>query len=291
MTSSKKHDVSKERKVKLAGRLTIIKSKCRLVALVIIFVYLNSFSTLKSQDILTRGEVYDFEIGDIFHFRLEYSDGGMGGETHILNFEITDKYYSTTGDSLIYARDNQKKIITSEYPVWVYYYYSDTFIIDNLDGLIHNGEINHVYSDPYMYNGRTINKYSWDNEWNHGYDMYAEGCGSTADYLANNDGSGAYSQKDLVYYKKGEEEWGAPLIVSLNENEYNDSKFSLYPNPVYKTIHITPSSDIEEVFIINNSGQILIRSTKSEIDVSSLTGGIYIVEIKVNSNFVKKKLM
>lgn len=238
MTSSKKHDVSKERKVKLAGHLTIIKSKCRLVALVIIFVYLNSFSTLKSQDILTRGEVYDFEIGDIFHFRLEYSDGGMGGETHVLNFEITDKYYSTTGDSIIYARDNQKKIITSEYPVWVYYYYSDIFIIDNLDGLIHNGEINHVYSDPYLYNGRTINKYSWDNEWNYGYVTYAEGCGSTADYLENNDWTGAYSMKNLVYYKKGDEEWGEQLIVSINEKFTDDLEYLIYPIPTHDYINI-----------------------------------------------------
>ena len=80
---------------------------------------------LKSQSILTIGEIYDYELGDIFH--IEHIDTGAGFEFHsITNIEILDKYYSQDNDTLFYVRDIAYKSIYGPPPSgWNYDYYTD----------------------------------------------------------------------------------------------------------------------------------------------------------------------
>lgn len=62
----------------------------------------------------------------------------------------------------------------------------------------------------------------------------------------------------------------------------------VYPNPVVNEIHIQYQNDIEAV-LFNQLGQEVYRTNKKTIDFSSLTKGLYILQVnnKTNSNNFK----
>jgi hypothetical protein len=66
----------------------------------------------------------------------------------------------------------------------------------------------------------------------------------------------------------------------------------IYPNPVYDLLTIELEEEITSVNIISLDGRILLNeSTKNIIDVSSLSAGIYFVEVKTDRNSYRKKIV
>lgn len=67
----------------------------------------------------------------------------------------------------------------------------------------------------------------------------------------------------------------------------------LINNPVYNTLKIFGTNQIEAVRIINITGQLILEdfSTNSEIDVSTLKAGIYLVELKTEFGIKKFKFI
>ncbi|MAB39839.1 MAG: hypothetical protein CL528_06155 [Aequorivita sp.] len=57
--------------------------------------------------------------------------------------------------------------------------------------------------------------------------------------------------------------------------------FSIYPNPTNGVLSINSSSTVSEITIYNNIGQLLFTfKEKNQIDISTLSKGIYFVKIK-----------
>ncbi|MDP2687967.1 MAG: T9SS type A sorting domain-containing protein [Aequorivita sp.] len=81
--------------------------------------------------------------------------------------------------------------------------------------------------------------------------------------------------------------------LSIEENTAN--LFSLYPNPTTGLLTINSSSKVSEITVYNNLGQLLFTSEeKKQIDISTLSEGIYFVKIKdqngqIETNKVLKK--
>lgn len=74
----------------------------------------------------------------------------------------------------------------------------------------------------------------------------------------------------------------------------NNLDFSIYPNPAKDILYLssTNSEKIDEVSISNQIGQEMIRlSNTSIIDVSSLTPGSYIIEVKVGEERMRSKIL
>lgn len=55
------------------------------------------------------------------------------------------------------------------------------------------------------------------------------------------------------------------------------------PNPVADVLHIVSSEDIILVDIYLSTGQLIIRSTEKDIDVSSLAKGTYILRAQTDA--------
>jgi len=72
------------------------------------------------------------------------------------------------------------------------------------------------------------------------------------------------------------------------ENHFNSNKkeFSVYPNPFTNELNIN-GTDGELVRILDMTGKVLMETTDTNIDVSELNSGMYIV----NSNGVSKKVV
>lgn len=76
--------------------------------------------------------------------------------------------------------------------------------------------------------------------------------------------------------------------ISLNTNSVK-----LYPNPVSDKLFIKSTEQIESVTIYNINGQLIKRTNEiiNGVDVSVLSSGLYMIEIKTNNNTINQKFL
>ena len=76
------------------------------------------------------------------------------------------------------------------------------------------------------------------------------------------------------------------IDVSLSNAAYKTDAFTFYPNPVTNILHLQYSDTILSVTVFNLLGQeVLIKTvnaSQSQIDMSDLTAGIYIVKVSID---------
>ena len=269
------------------------------------FFILNNSSI--AQDFPTIGEVYDYDIGDVFHHRERFIEGEPNwyySDTTIRNMEVVGKYYSENSDTVYYEFLVKKQTIFESNPQGNNYteYYTTKWYSD-LDA-IQDGDT--VIEDPNIYNGRKTVKYqnlimNGSIEQVIGY-HWTIGCGLPYQYSSHFDFAilfGDHTTHELVYYKKGDEEWGEEQII-LNIPENTPIKtLKPYPNPAQNYISISNSGDkLGLIKIFNSTGQIVksqkISSQKASIDIRSLPNGLYFLrqindhgKVLFTSNFIK----
>ncbi|WP_127845550.1 T9SS type A sorting domain-containing protein [Psychroflexus aestuariivivens] len=84
------------------------------------------------------------------------------------------------------------------------------------------------------------------------------------------------------------------LNATLNNRNFENSEFALYPNPVKNgLVNIeTKSGESLNVEFFNLLGQSVLKAeTNQEINVTNLKTGVYLVKIEQNNNTVTKKLI
>ena len=258
--------------------------------ILLILTSLNLVSA-NSQEISTVGEIYDYEIGDIFHNEGKYFDD----YSKSIN-EITDKYYSIGLDTVFYSIYYQRATQYMGDTSWNYSTGTFSFYYTHLDSLINYGEITNVFSDPNYYNGRKVNVYSpCDCE----VKYFVEGCGLAWDYFFDQSVMQTIIDKSLVYYKKGTEEWGNPLTLYTGLSPIKDQvNISVYPNPTINSITIVADNiaRLTEANIYTLNGKVVkscilnIKGT-TEIDLTTLDKGIYILELINSTNIIRKKII
>jgi len=98
-----------------------------------------------------------------------------------------------------------------------------------------------------------------------------------------NDGNGSNSGHVRVF----------DLSAVLSIDEQTLINFNLYPNPVKTqfTIQLENGSELKNINIYNNLGQLVLTSKKAVINTSKLAVGLYIVEIQTNKGKGSKKLI
>jgi hypothetical protein len=259
----------------------------------LVFFTLIISTGIKSQNISTRAEIYDYEIGDIFHYNYTGTLGGSWHDYSIKNIEILDKFY--TQDTLPnYIRDIKIKSSSSDNPEWVFEHFIDTMHISFPSSPIWSN-IDSTGVNQELYNGRLINYYT---EITHDIiknKRFVVGCGNVLDEWNE---WGWYSGQitELVYYKKGDEEWGTPNPVSVDEFKADKRNLILYPNPAKSTLKIS-TNDFENIFveIFDISGNLVMNkeiiTVAKTIDISQLNAGLYLIKIKTGGSIVFRKLI
>ncbi|WP_299363667.1 T9SS type A sorting domain-containing protein [Winogradskyella sp.] len=83
------------------------------------------------------------------------------------------------------------------------------------------------------------------------------------------------------------------LSALLSVDDQTISNFSIYPNPTKDqfTIQLDNPSDLQNINIYNNLGQLVMTSKNTIVDVSKLTSGLYIVEVETAKGKGVKKLI
>ena len=254
-----------------------------------------TFSSSYAQQISTVAEIYNYDVGDIFHVD-EYGSGSWIGFDEQFSYEITNKYYSVGNDTVFYTRYVKTALSTSEHPEWVFDDYFDTIFYTNLDSLINNGIIDSVYSNINLYNGRIVDDFSYSSEYYYGSDRFIAGCGGSYAWTYDVEQSIDHTL-ELKYYKKGDEEWGEQLMVSTGPSLKINKNLLVYPNPFHSKfqIDLTNSNSKEcQGFIFNICGNQIINiplkaNQLNTIDLQDLPNGSYILQI--NGNIVHKQLI
>lgn len=101
----------------------------------------------------------------------------------------------------------------------------------------------------------------------------------------NLEDGGSFTALGLPFEVNGE------TLAAINDVSSNSIK--IYPNPVTNVLNISSKGNIQDVSIMNMSGQVVLKSTNSQINVSSLAKGTYLVRATVDgkvktTKFVKK---
>lgn len=85
------------------------------------------------------------------------------------------------------------------------------------------------------------------------------------------------------------------LDAALASPTFNSSSFSYYPNPVKNTLNLSYSENISDVSVFNLLGQQVIakvvNANQSQIDMSHLTSGTYMVKITANNQIKTIKVI
>jgi hypothetical protein len=75
-----------------------------------------------------------------------------------------------------------------------------------------------------------------------------------------------------------------PAGTSISDVELSE-KYQIYPSPTKSNIFVN-GYDIKSIDIVTQSGQLLFTSTQQNINLSSLSNGVYLVSITTNSGEV-----
>ncbi|QSS96254.1 T9SS type A sorting domain-containing protein [Psychroflexus sp. ALD_RP9] len=81
--------------------------------------------------------------------------------------------------------------------------------------------------------------------------------------------------------------------VPLNNQSFDAGQVRLYPNPVVHQLQIElPASvEINSVQVFNTLGQQVLTTTQSQVDMSQLASGVYVVELETTKGKVSKKII
>ncbi|WP_300688294.1 T9SS type A sorting domain-containing protein [Chryseobacterium sp.] len=83
----------------------------------------------------------------------------------------------------------------------------------------------------------------------------------------------------------------AESFSTLGVSSVNKKKFGIYPNPASDFIQIDSPENVKEVNIYSATGQKVLTSQATKINIRSLSSGVYFVEIKTSANSTIHKIV
>ena len=98
---------------------------------------------------------------------------------------------------------------------------------------------------------------------------------------------------DLVYYKKGSQTWGTPLVLTgINQTEQNRNIF-VYPNPTKESISISLDKLTEPCIfeMLDLRGIVILRTevelTRNSVNLDKVSNGLYMYRLLNKGKIVK----
>ena len=292
---------------------------------IILYILLHFSFVCYSQEFMTIKEIFNYDIGDIFHYKYEYIPPLSSGNPfpYFRNVLITDKQVYEDGDSVVYHQtitsygfdiENEpyqykshtytSKVkytnIDSSFNYFIRIYFGQgTFYISDSTGTRYLKDttfINPEFQCNRLING--IHYYSGSLEYkgDEGIYQYGQGLGLVLSSILDSDAGPNYDSKKLIYFKKGQDECGSDYLpASISNNKLKNLK--IFPTPTFDKIIIQYESNNNELIvrIMDIVGHIVkadtINSDYSEINISNLPIGTYLIWIESENSCVLKKIL
>ena len=273
------------------------------------------------QQNLTWFEVFDFQPGDELH-SIENVFDGYSYPVH-RKISTVEKYQSRTNhgnDSISYEvlitkHHYSKSYITGEITESTSSQ-NENFVFranPDFDRLNDEPIIHFDYGHGVAYAirgsssvkstkiGIPIETYGNDECW---FTPVVDDCSSTSDYYRGLGGpyyeyyescfGGSTYEKKLVYYKKGDETWGSPLVITGINQVLEKEKNLIIHNPVKEIISLNKEMILHpclfELFDLN--GRILLQKTvntnNNTVNIHHIQNGVYIYRLIKNKEVLYK---
>jgi hypothetical protein len=298
--------------------------------LLLVFLFF-ALTAIKSQSLMTVGEIYDYNIGDVFITKF----GGYSGPPTYFKKVILNRYNNPANDSVMYIYDAYSYTPPSCPNCTAIYdtIYGDTLIYTNLTdtmgaGLgakIHywNGNcidtagytgvwLDTVINNPVFCNKLTTRISRMENgpqlvdscysyfEPFYGYEEYGRGIGQIS-YYYNTCSTGIVPNCELgailLYYKKGNDSCGTqPIMSGINDLKLTNT-LSVFPNPFFTETHFYFFEEqINSSLIITNIlgeevKKLFFSGRQLTLEKGELTNGIYFAHIKNGNKSALTKLI
>ncbi len=256
---------------------------------------------LLAQDTLTIGQVFNYNIGDKMHYETAYELCSPGYAKDGIRKTILDKWMSADNDTIFYIihYNNYEERSYPDVPYQVTYSVTDdTTFVTNLDKNITYlsewdninpdnpdiGYFQYYYGDNLGYGNMLANGYFYERgfgEFDSFCKIWAQGLGMVEHYKKERETDDCYfiQDKKMVYYKKGETEWGTKLMLGIEDTE-KAAVLSCVPNPATTYVKIN-NTHVGQLSIYALNGQLLKQITlqpQQSIDISDLSAGAYILQ-------------
>lgn len=275
---------------------------------------------------LTAADVYDYDIGDEFHWHSKTGGGDWWSyyEDNIYDIvTITSKQFSSNGDSVYYDMYLEVYRFTESYDIYIgdSYFFDTLYIGDSTIGYsFANSKINtytlHQDSDSivtWIQNKDESQKHmqSGDNVmWNENGCFITEWHGGGASTFHKGIGETGWwgtrfqsSERDFIYYNKNGNIYGTPLnidslsTVSTDEIVGNDFNLNLkvFPNPTNNLLNFQFDEPIQnaEIRIYSSIGQLVgqtelpLPQNNIQFNVADWHKSVYFYVIAVEGEVVK----
>ncbi len=262
---------------------------------------------------LTRRDIFDFEVGDKYHYETGfYIAGPYSSWYNYKTWDIANKEW-LSNDSVRYTINEQKWGYTGPAPEGIFFHDIDTITITypELDLAIRDAlpfepvspnnqkddyltffviKTNKFNNHPTLvvttdhYAGSDSCYYGTFEDTDLASTLYVKGCGILESY--EDPYISEEINDELVYYKKGDEEWGTPLVppvVGVSEKPNGNKLILVYPNPSNNSINFgipEKLTDNKYKLTVSDSKGLIrvekeITSSNNSIDVSGWNDGIY----------------
>jgi hypothetical protein len=284
-----------------------------LLTITLIFLSLGS----NSQEILTIGKVFDFEVSDEFQLkgpqgyqppnadRLKVIGKSYSEDMKTVFYTILRDRYSTTVDwepephlNYCFIKDTVKQSYTDlDSSIFTYNflrydsivkYYGTNFTYDSIierspdycDTLLNGFDCGLGSFEPTTYKR-----------------IYGRGLGLVSQLQIDGDvGMPVRVNQVMFYYKKNGKECGTPDLTTKVENDINSDNFLIvYPNPANSKFLIKINSPDYCYFSLYNFSGSLVASgslrDELEYDVSTMQKGIYLLHMKFKKGISSKKII
>jgi hypothetical protein len=276
-----------------------------------IFLF-SIFCLLSKAQTLTNGQVYNYDIGDVF--QIEHSVYYPNWCTYTLPSIWTDsvisKSYSFTGDTVTYVlhRDAYTPQLCAPpcTPTWNSAFYTVSY--DTSSTAFHYPyPFSSPTSDTLINDSAYCNKLTWFEYGENDTASTSEtvittswlvsGCGGPYYDVRDDTGPTCFYHK-LFYFRKGGTTCGtyyyhAPNPVTVPE--YSHTRLLLFPNPADSKLNVTGCGDNSSYIISDNSGRKIVEGLINEesVDISKLAKGSYFITFlndnkeKITKSFIK----
>jgi hypothetical protein len=213
----------------------------------ILFAFLFTTMVGNSQNILTIGEIFDFNINDEFQSSNVYP---TSGPPNAIRMKITDKHFSTTNDTVFYTRffDNYSTVYNpnpTPHLDYIFNSYTDSVFYTNLDSSIFDSPwypvdtiidstICGIITCGWEFNG--LQEYYSK--------IYGKGLGIVRDVGWVDGSDDATYDVKLGYFKKDSVTCGTPdLTTSIGINNLSAGIEKIFPNPFTDVLNIIFAND------------------------------------------------
>jgi len=263
---------------------------------------------LVDYEFLSYKDVYDLDTGDVFHYEDEYPFGW-----EFMNVKIINKWFSAALDRVYYKRDISKEVYTyfdrTRTDTTIYSFYQDTVSYEYTNDRLHDTLIPTRLSKSVTlsinldhFNGRKMERVGI-GAWNDMGDCFSsryQGALFRENSYAKGIGRVKHQwtefqtrTKELIYFKKGTESWGAPrLVIGINERTTPKNEFLIFPNPSKGILKLQLNANIFEVAIKDIQGKTVFQTkNENELNLSHLSKGVYFIEVRTTAGSAIQKLI